>query len=52
MIDTFTIRYLLRINPLCFIDSNTVEDLENFVEHLKKVFEVMHTVDTIYIQTK
>ena len=33
------------MNPPSFTGSSTTEDLENFVEDLKKVFEVMHVVD-------
>ena len=33
------------MNPPSFIESNTTEDLEHFVEELKKVFEVIHVVD-------
>ena len=33
------------MNPPCFTGSSPTEDLENFVEELKKVFEVMHVVD-------
>ena len=38
-------REFLTMNPLSFIGSNTNEDPENFIEEVKKVFEVMHVVD-------
>uniref|UniRef100_M0ZUZ3 Retrotransposon gag protein n=1 Tax=Solanum tuberosum TaxID=4113 RepID=M0ZUZ3_SOLTU len=34
------------MNPPCFTGSSTTEDPENFIEELKKVFEVMHVADT------
>ena len=34
------------MNPAGFTGSSTTDDLENFVEKLKKVFEVMHVSDT------
>ena len=34
------------MNTLSFTCSNTTDDLENLVEDLKKVFGVMHVVDT------
>ena len=33
------------MNPHNFTRSNTIEDLENFVKELKKVFEVMHVLN-------
>ena len=33
------------MNPHNFTRSNIIEDLENFVKELKKVFEVIHVVD-------
>ena len=39
------VREFLRMNPLSFTGSIPIEDPENFVEELKKVFEVMHVVD-------
>ncbi|WMV18322.1 hypothetical protein MTR67_011707 [Solanum verrucosum] len=44
--DTSRIREFLRMNPPSFTGSSTTEDLENFIEELKKVFEVMYVVDT------
>ena len=41
-----SIREFLKINPPRFTGLSTTEDLENFVDELKKVFEVMHVVDT------
>ncbi|WMV59237.1 hypothetical protein MTR67_052622, partial [Solanum verrucosum] len=40
------IREFLRMNPLCFTGSSTIEDPENFIEELKKVFEVKHVAYT------
>ncbi|XP_049363663.1 uncharacterized protein LOC125828392 [Solanum verrucosum] len=34
------------MNPLSFTGSSTIEDLENFIEELQKVFDVMHVADT------
>ena len=39
------IRDFLRINPPSFTGLSTTEDMENFVEKLKKVFNVMHVID-------
>ncbi|WMV19091.1 hypothetical protein MTR67_012476, partial [Solanum verrucosum] len=44
--DTSRIREFLRMNPSSFTGSVTTEDLQNFIEELKKVFDVMHVVDT------
>nr|AAT39297.2 Gag-pol protein, putative [Solanum demissum] len=44
--DTSRIHEFLGMNPLSFIGSSTTEDPENFIEELKKIFEVMHVVDT------
>ena len=38
------------MNPLSFTSLSTTEDQENFIEKLKKVFEVMHIVDTESIE--
>ena len=43
--DTLRIREFLKMNPPCFIGSNTIEDSENFIEELMKVYEVMHVFD-------
>ncbi|KAK4733525.1 hypothetical protein R3W88_007786 [Solanum pinnatisectum] len=34
------------MNPSSFTSSSTIEDPENFIEELKKVFDVMHIADT------
>ena len=34
-----------RINPPSYTRSSTIEDLENFVEELRKVFDVKHVVN-------
>ncbi|XP_049410522.1 uncharacterized protein LOC125873690 [Solanum stenotomum] len=44
--DTSRIREILRMNPPCFTGSSTTEDPKNFIEELKKVFDVMHVADT------
>ena len=44
-VDTSRIPEFLRMNPPSFKSSITTEDLENFVEELKKVFDVMHDDD-------
>ncbi|WMV38353.1 hypothetical protein MTR67_031738 [Solanum verrucosum] len=44
--DTSRIQEFLRMNPPSFTGSSTTEDPENFIEELKKVFEVMHVADT------
>lgn len=46
MTDTSRIREFLMINPTIFTGSNTLEDSESSVEKQKKIFEVMHIVDT------
>ena len=33
------------MKPPSFSGSSTIEDPENFIEELKKVFDVMHVVD-------
>ena len=42
--ETLRIWEFLRMNPLSFTGSSTIEDIENFVEELKKVYDVMHIV--------
>ena len=32
------------MNPPCFTSSSTIEDLENIVRKLKKVFNLMHVI--------
>lgn len=34
------------MNPQIFTGLNTTEDAENIVEECKKVFDLMHVVDT------
>ena len=34
------------MNHQCFTGSSTMEDLENFIYELKKVFDVMHVADS------
>ena len=41
---TLRIWDFLRMNPPSFTVSCTIEDPKNFVEELKKVFDVMHVV--------
>ena len=36
----------MRMNPSSFTGSSPIEDPENFIEKHKKVFNVMHVVDT------
>ncbi|KAK4733898.1 hypothetical protein R3W88_008159 [Solanum pinnatisectum] len=43
--DTSRICELLRMNPPSFIGSSVHEDPENFIEELKKVFDMMHVAD-------
>ena len=43
-VDTSRIREFLRMNPQSFTGSRTTEDLENFVEELKKVVDVIHVI--------
>ncbi|WMV34371.1 hypothetical protein MTR67_027756 [Solanum verrucosum] len=44
--DTSRIREFLGMNPPNFMGSSTTEDPENFIEELRKIFDVMHVVDT------
>uniref|UniRef100_M1DHL5 Gag-pol polyprotein n=1 Tax=Solanum tuberosum TaxID=4113 RepID=M1DHL5_SOLTU len=44
--DTSRIREFLRMNPRSFTHSSTSEDPENFIDELKKVFNVMRAADT------
>ncbi|WMV37585.1 hypothetical protein MTR67_030970 [Solanum verrucosum] len=44
--DTSRIREFLGMNPPNFMGSSTTEDPENFIEELKKIFDVMHVADT------
>ncbi|KAH0729719.1 hypothetical protein KY290_000849 [Solanum tuberosum] len=48
--DTSRIRELLRMNPPSFTGSSTAEDPENFIEELKKVFDVIHVTDTVRVE--
>ncbi|KAH0784113.1 hypothetical protein KY290_003711 [Solanum tuberosum] len=43
--DTSRIRVFLGMNPPSFMGSSTTEDPENFIEELKKIFDVMHVAD-------
>ena len=43
--ETQRICEFLRMNPPSLNGSSIIEDLDNFVEELKKVFDVMHVVD-------
>ena len=40
-----TLQGFVRMNPSCFMGLITTEDLENFVEDSKKVFDVMHVAN-------
>ncbi|XP_049366101.1 uncharacterized protein LOC125830955 [Solanum verrucosum] len=42
---TSRIRELLRMNPPSLTGSSVTEDSENFIEDLKRVFDVMHVAD-------
>ncbi|XP_049399660.1 uncharacterized protein LOC125863665 [Solanum stenotomum] len=44
VVDTSRIRELLRMNPPRFIGSSVIEDPKNFIEELKRLFDVMHMV--------
>ena len=44
--DTSRIREFLGMNPPSFMGSSTTEDPEDFIEELKKIFDVMHVADT------
>ncbi|XP_049354785.1 uncharacterized protein LOC125819393 [Solanum verrucosum] len=44
--NTSRIREFLGMNPSSFMGSSTTEDPENFIEESKKIFDVMHVVDT------
>ena len=44
--NTSRVRNFLRMNPPSFTRSSTTEDLENFMEELKKVFKVMNVVNS------
>ncbi|KAK4722051.1 hypothetical protein R3W88_012284 [Solanum pinnatisectum] len=43
--DTSRICKLLRMNPPSFTGSSVTEDPENFIEELKRLFDVMHIAD-------
>ena len=38
------------MNHPSFIGSSTIQDQENFIDELKKVFDVMHVVDTMRVE--
>jgi len=48
--DTSRIREFLRMNPPSFTCTSTEDDPENFIEELKKVFDVMHITDIIRVE--
>ncbi|XP_049342920.1 uncharacterized protein LOC125807249 [Solanum verrucosum] len=43
--NTSRVRELLRMNPPSFTSSSVTEDLDNFIEELKRLFDVMHVAD-------
>ncbi|KAK4721591.1 hypothetical protein R3W88_011824 [Solanum pinnatisectum] len=47
---TSRIHEFLRMNPQSFTSSSTAENPENFIEELKKVFDVMHVIDTVRVK--
>jgi len=46
VVDTSRIRELLRMNTPSFTCSSVTENLENFIEELKRVFDVMHVAES------
>jgi len=46
VVDTSRIRELLRMNPPSLSCSSISENLENFIEELKKIFDVMHVAES------
>ncbi|WMV59617.1 hypothetical protein MTR67_053002 [Solanum verrucosum] len=50
--DTSRIREFLRMNPPSFTGLSTAEDPENFIEELKKVFDVMHATGIVRVEFK
>ena len=38
------------MNPPSFMSSSTTEDPENFIEELKKIFDVMHMEDIEWVE--
>ena len=40
----------MRINPPSFTGSSTTEGPKNFIDELKKVFDVMHVADTEIVE--
>ncbi|WMV36755.1 hypothetical protein MTR67_030140 [Solanum verrucosum] len=48
--DTSRIHEFLRMNPPSFTGSRTAVDPENFIEEMKKVFDVMHVTDTVRVE--
>uniref|UniRef100_M1DFE4 Retrotransposon gag protein n=1 Tax=Solanum tuberosum TaxID=4113 RepID=M1DFE4_SOLTU len=46
VVDTLCIRELIRMNPPSFTGSSVTEDPENFIEELKRVFDVMHVAES------
>ena len=49
-VDTSRIREFLRMNSPSFTHLSTTENPENFVEELKKVFNVMHVIDVVRLE--
>ncbi|KAG5614487.1 hypothetical protein H5410_014311 [Solanum commersonii] len=43
--DTLRVCEFLRMNSPSFTSSSTAQDPENFIEELKRVFDVMHVAD-------
>ena len=46
VVDTSRIRELLRMNPPSFSGSSISENTENFIEELKRIFDVMHVAES------
>ena len=46
VVDTSRIRELLRMNPPSFSGSSISENPENFIEELKRIFDVMHVAES------
>jgi len=51
VVDISRIRELLRMNPPSFTGSGVTENPENFIEELKRVFEVMHVAESERVHT-
>ena len=48
--DSLRIFEFMRINPPSFTGSNSVDDTKNFLEELKKVFDVMNIDNTARVE--